>query len=148
MTEPDAKVAALRSEIEQTRAELGETVELLAQKADVKARAKDKVDETKARAAAAAVEAKDKASEKAQQVVESGRDLAQEIRTDPAEPARRAVVRVSTSVRDKPKQWAAVAAALVAFAALVVRNRRRRAARRIHPQALRSDWRRQWEAGK
>jgi hypothetical protein len=148
MTEPDAKVAALRSDIEQTRTELGETVELLAAKADVKARAKDKVDETKARAATAAVEAKDKAREKAQQVADSSLELAQELRTDPAVPARRAVVRVRTSVRDKPKQWAAVAAALVAFAALVVRNRRRRAARRIRPEDLRSDWRRQWEAGK
>jgi len=148
MTEPDAKVAALRSEIEQTRAELGDTVELLAQKADVKARDKDKVDETKARAVAAADEAKDKAVAKTQEVAQSGRELAQELRTDPAVPARRAAVRVRTSVREKPKQWVAVAAALVAFAALVVTRRRRRAARRIRPEALRSDWRRQWEAGK
>jgi ElaB/YqjD/DUF883 family membrane-anchored ribosome-binding protein len=147
-TPGDAKVAALRSEIEQTRAELGETVELLAQKADVKARAKEKVDETKARAAAAAAEAKEKARVKAQHVAESSRELAQELRTDPAVPARRAMVQVRTSVREKPKQWAAVAAALVAFAALVVRKRRRRAARRIRPEALRPDWRKQWEAGK
>jgi ElaB/YqjD/DUF883 family membrane-anchored ribosome-binding protein len=147
-TSGDAKVAALRSDIERTRNELGETVEQLAQKADVKARAKDKVDETKARAVGAAGEAKDKAREKAQQAAESGRELAQELRTDPAVPARRAVVRVRTSVREKPKQWAAVAAALVAFAALVVRKRRRQAARRIRPEDLRSDWRRQWEAGK
>jgi hypothetical protein len=116
MTEPDAKVAALRSEIEETRAELGETVELLAQKADVKARAQEKVDETKARAVVAAGEAKDT---------------------------------LHTSVREKPKQWVAVAAAaLAAFAALVVLKRRRRAARRIRPEDLRSDWRRYWEAGK
>jgi len=144
----DAKVAALRTDIERTRAELGETVEQLAQKADVKARAKEKVDETKARAAGAAVEAKEKTRQKAQQVAESSRELAQELRTDPAVPARRAAVRVRTSVREKPKQWVAVAAALVAFAALVVRKRRRRAARRIRAEDLRSDWRRQWEAGK
>jgi hypothetical protein len=143
----DPKVAALRSEIEQTRAELGETVELLAQKADVKARAKEKVDETKARAAAAAAEAKDKARAKAVHAAESGRELAQELRTDPAVPARRAVVRMRTSVRERPKQWAAVAAALLAFAALVARKRRRAAARRVTPESLRADWRKQWKAG-
>jgi chromosome segregation ATPase len=38
----------IQGEIEQTRAELGDTVEALAQKADVKAQAKRKVQETKA----------------------------------------------------------------------------------------------------
>lgn len=38
----------IQDEIEQTRAELGDTVEALAQKADVKAQAKRKVDQTKA----------------------------------------------------------------------------------------------------
>jgi hypothetical protein len=147
-TSGDAKVAALRSEIEQTRADLGETVELLAQKADVKARAKEKVDETKARAAAAAVEAKEKTRVKAQHVAASGRELAQEIRTDPAVPARRAVTRVRTSVQQRPKQWAAVAAALLAFATLVVTKRRRAAAKRVNPQSLRDDWRKRWEAGR
>ena len=141
----DAKVAALRSEIEQTRAELGETVELLVQRVDVKARAKEKVDEAKARATAAAAEAKAKARETAQHVAESGRELALELRTDPAVPAQRAAVRLRTSVRNRPKQWATVAAALLAFAALVVRKRRRAAARRLTPESLRSDWRKQWE---
>jgi MYXO-CTERM domain-containing protein len=39
---------ALRTQIEQTRAELGETVEALSAKADVKTQVKDKVDERKA----------------------------------------------------------------------------------------------------
>lgn len=147
-TSGDAKVAALRSEIEQTRAELGETVELLAQKADVKARAKEKVDETKARAAAAATEVKEKAREKAQHVAESGRELAQELRTQPAVPARRAATRVRTSVQERPKQWAVAAAALLAFATLVVAKRRRAAAKRVTPESLRADWRRRWEAGR
>jgi len=38
----------IQREIEQTRAELGDTVEALAAKADVKAQAKNKIDETKA----------------------------------------------------------------------------------------------------
>ncbi len=45
--------AALRREIEQTRAQLGATVEALAAKADVKARAQDAVDDAKVRARAA-----------------------------------------------------------------------------------------------
>ncbi len=66
MTDPttgDAKVAALRNDIEQTRAELGETVEALAAKADVKARLKDSAARTsgriKDRAGAAAAQAAD-----------------------------------------------------------------------------------------
>jgi hypothetical protein len=45
-----ADVAALRQEIARTRAELGATVEALAAKADVKARAHDAVAEAKTRA--------------------------------------------------------------------------------------------------
>ena len=40
----------IRQEIERTREELGETVEALAAKTDIKAQAKAKVDETKQRA--------------------------------------------------------------------------------------------------
>lgn len=39
----------IEADIERTRAEMGDTVEQLAAKTDVKARAKDKVEETKAR---------------------------------------------------------------------------------------------------
>jgi len=42
-------VDALREEIKQTRADLGETVQALAAKADVKARAKDELEQTKVR---------------------------------------------------------------------------------------------------
>jgi len=50
-------VAALRAEIKQTRAELGETVQALAAKADVKARAREQVEQTKAKVKAQAAEA-------------------------------------------------------------------------------------------
>ncbi len=50
MGKPPTEPEALRREIEQTRAELGETVEALAAKADVKARAQDAVDDVKERA--------------------------------------------------------------------------------------------------
>jgi hypothetical protein len=145
VTSDDPKVAALRTEIAHTRAELGETVEALAAKADVKARAQDKVADVKARAAVAATEAKDKAREQAQQVAVSGKEYVQELREDPAGTSKRTAVRVRTSVQQSPKQWAIAAAALLAFAALVVRKRRRAATRKVNPERLRDDWRREWK---
>jgi ElaB/YqjD/DUF883 family membrane-anchored ribosome-binding protein len=50
----------IRREIDQTREELGETVEALATKADVKAQARAKVDETKERFSRKAEDAKEK----------------------------------------------------------------------------------------
>jgi hypothetical protein len=50
-------VEELRAEIQQTRADLGETVQALAAKADVKARAKDQVEQTKLRVKAQAADA-------------------------------------------------------------------------------------------
>ena len=44
---PDVQM--LREDIKQTRAELGETVQALAARADVKARAKEQVEQTKQR---------------------------------------------------------------------------------------------------
>jgi len=100
----------LREEIKQTRVELGETVQALAAKADVKARAKDQVEQTKQkvkaqvagatgkvleaasmagdRVRAAADQAKDSAAQATDKVKEiSPRDLAHEaeeqVRGDP-----------------------------------------------------------------
>ena len=53
----------IRSEIETTREQLGETVEALAEKADVKGQAKAKVDETKQRFTRKAEDAKAKLGE-------------------------------------------------------------------------------------
>jgi hypothetical protein len=58
-TEPEA----LRRDIEQTRAGLGETVEALAAKADVKARAQGAVDDVKHRVHEAADEARERVQE-------------------------------------------------------------------------------------
>ena len=63
-------VDALRDDIKQTRAELGETVQALAAKADVKARAKDQVEQTKQRVKAQAVQATDKVREAALQATD------------------------------------------------------------------------------
>lgn len=51
--QPRLSIEELRAEIQQTRAELGETVQALAAKADVKARALDQVEHARARARAA-----------------------------------------------------------------------------------------------
>lgn len=53
----------IREEIEHTREELAQTASALADKADVKARAHDKVDETKARITGKVTDLRDKASE-------------------------------------------------------------------------------------
>lgn len=51
---------AIRAEIEQTRAEMGDTVEALGYKADVKGRAKDKVTDTRDKVTGKISEAKDR----------------------------------------------------------------------------------------
>jgi hypothetical protein len=53
----------IRRDIEETRGELGDTVEALAAKADVKAQAKEKADEVKAQAKGRADELKQKVSD-------------------------------------------------------------------------------------
>jgi len=57
---PKPTIEELRADIEQTRTDLGETVQALAAKADVKARAKDQVEQTKQKVLAQAVEAGEK----------------------------------------------------------------------------------------
>jgi cobalamin biosynthesis Mg chelatase CobN len=54
---PKPSINELRADIRQTREELGETVQALAAKADVKARAKEQVEQTKLKVRAQAVEA-------------------------------------------------------------------------------------------
>ena len=53
----------LREDIEQTRQQLGQTAEALAAKADVKARAKQKVSQVKEQAAARAAQAREQAAD-------------------------------------------------------------------------------------
>ena len=68
-TEPDPE--ELRKEIEETRAELGDTVEALSHKADVKARASEKIDERKQAVSAKADELKQKVSQATPEDVKS-----------------------------------------------------------------------------
>jgi len=67
---------ALRAEIKQTRAELGETVQALAGKADVKARAKESVEQTKAKVKAQVADATEKATDALRQVAAGARGTA------------------------------------------------------------------------
>ncbi|KUH99272.1 DUF3618 domain-containing protein [Mycobacterium sp. IS-3022] len=98
---PEAGVDDIQADIEQTRSELGETVEALQAKLDVKGRAKDKVDETKERA-------KDKATETKERVVEKADTLRH-------------------TATDNPKRTVPVAAviAILAVLGIVVWRRRR-----------------------
>lgn len=97
----EAGVDDIEADIEQTRNELGETVEALQEKLDVKERAKDKVDETKERA-------KDKANETKERVVEKADTLRH-------------------TATDNPKRTVPVAAviAILAMLGIVVWRRRR-----------------------
>ena len=90
---PDAGIKDIEADIEQTRTELGETVEALTAKMDVKARAHDKVDETKERA-------KEKVEETKERVVATADSLRH-------------------TATDNPKQSIPVAAIVVAAAVAV-----------------------------
>lgn len=69
----------LHQEIEQTRAELGETVAALAKKADVKANAGRKLGEAKEKAATQARMLKDKATEQAGELKEKAGPVAEQL---------------------------------------------------------------------
>jgi ElaB/YqjD/DUF883 family membrane-anchored ribosome-binding protein len=77
-TEPQEKTEAqeLREEIDETRGDLGDTVEQLAQKADVKAQAQAKVDDVKGQAQAKVDDVKGQAQAKVGQVQENPKPVA------------------------------------------------------------------------
>ncbi|HEU4426851.1 MAG TPA: DUF3618 domain-containing protein [Pilimelia sp.] len=106
-TDPDE----IRTEIERTRENLGDTVEALAAKADVKARASEAVSDAKARASEAVSDVKARATEKAHQA---------------ADTARR-----------KPMPIAATLAAIAAAVAAAMLIRRRRHAKMRSPKRWR-----------
>ncbi|HEX2774305.1 MAG TPA: DUF3618 domain-containing protein [Micromonosporaceae bacterium] len=92
---------ALRAEIAQTREELGDTVQALAAKADVKARVRESAAQTKARV-------RQRAAETTAQL-------------------REQATHASAEARRAPVPWVAVAAgAVAAIVAVVVLSRRRR----------------------
>jgi len=103
---------ALRAEIRRTRVELGETMELLAAKADVKARLRE-----------SAGQAKERMREQAAQTVARVRGQA----AQKADVARAQAQEKGATVRSNPVPWATVAAGAVAAVVvlLIVRGRRR-----------------------
>ncbi len=119
--EPDT-LAAARAEVERTREELGETVEALAYKADVKARAKDKAGEVKAKAAETVEQVKAKAGE----TVDEVKAKAEEVRAEADDVVVQAKGNAESAgdrVRRLPP--AVLAAVALGLVALVVVLRRR-----------------------
>jgi ElaB/YqjD/DUF883 family membrane-anchored ribosome-binding protein len=101
-TPPPGNADAIRADIATTRAELGDSVEALAAKADVKDRAKKTV-----------AAAKDRAGDTAQVATERAKDTARQ---------------VGETVRRRPAPLAGVLAAVAAAIGAVVVIRQRRAA--------------------
>jgi hypothetical protein len=130
-------VAALRAEIKQTRADLGETVQALAAKADVKARAKEQVAHTKERVKAQAAFATGRvrgaaahATGRVRGASSSTADATGAVGHAVGNSAHAALDNASAAgarVRRDPAPWAAVAVAGAAIVAvlLVIRARRR-----------------------
>lgn len=112
---------ALRTEIEQTRAELGDTAAALVAKADVKARARQSATRRTAAVKAKAVDVGATAGEKAGKAVQQVADAAGQVRE------RVTAVDVPAAVR-KPAPLAGIAVAAVALitgAVLLIRRSRR-----------------------
>ncbi len=117
------EVEVLRDEIRQTRAELGETVQALAAKADVKARAKEQVEQTKQRVREQAAQATERVRESAAQATGIVRGQAKQVAHKAASSAEDA----SQRARKNPTPWVSAVAAGVALVVvlLVIRGRRR-----------------------
>jgi hypothetical protein len=112
------EVAAAREQVEHTREELAETVAALAEKVDVKSRAKDKVTEVRERARHAVGQAGQTAQSTAARLkdrtVNRTSDVATRARgVSPAE-ARMAATRAANTVTSRPGVLAGVGAALAA----------------------------------
>jgi hypothetical protein len=118
---------ALAEEIERTREHLGETVEALAAKTDVKARAERRAAEVKASLRGKARAAKDKVTEQAGELRgEAAAKTAQAKEMTPV-PVQRSAGQAMVVVRGHRGKAAAgaLAAAVVILAWLAVRRRRR-----------------------
>jgi cobalamin biosynthesis Mg chelatase CobN len=123
-------VRALRAEIAKTRADLGETVQALAAKADVKARAKEQVEQTKAKVKAQAAGAGEKVRDAALIATDRVRHVAAQASASARGAAADAGGKAQGAtyqVRRNPIPLAAVLAGVVAVVGviLIVRGRRR-----------------------
>ncbi|MDR7274071.1 DUF3618 domain-containing protein [Catenuloplanes atrovinosus] len=109
---------ALRAEIERTRAELGDTVQALAAKADVKARAKEQVEQAKANLALRVQDAKETVSQRAHEAADVVSVRAHEVSVRAHD--------AGEAVRRNPVPAAAIAAATAAALVLALWLIRRR----------------------
>jgi len=138
-SEAKPDVDALRADIEQTRAELGETVQALAAKADVKARAREQVELTKAKAKAQVYDATEKVRGAAASAAAAASDKVRAATSQAGDKVSPAIEKVRETgaldkaqeareqVRRNPVPFAAVLAAGVALVGiiLIVRGRRK-----------------------
>jgi hypothetical protein len=108
---------ALREEIARTRAGLGQTVEALAAKADVKARAQEAMHSSVAAA-------KLRMREGVEQVAVNAAYAGRELRTHPRQSVELGLQRMARSVRERPAPWIVGSALLVLAAFIGYRNRR------------------------
>ncbi|MFJ2745492.1 DUF3618 domain-containing protein [Streptomyces sp. NPDC087440] len=116
--EPTAETPEeLRAQIEQTRHELGDTVQALADKADVKSRAQDKAHELREQGAAKAAELKGQGAAKAA-------ELAEQVKVTASHAEEVWQAKAPAPVRDYRIALAAVGAGLVTVALLLRRRRR------------------------
>ena len=118
---PPEGMQALTEEIERTRAELGETVETLVAKADVKARARDKAAEVAGRVSGAASQVKGTAS----QVKEQAATRVGAASAAAPEPVRRAASRAAGIARQREVLLAVAVGGALLAGWLAVRQRRR-----------------------
>jgi cobalamin biosynthesis Mg chelatase CobN len=118
----------LRDEIAHTRAELGETVEALAAKADVKARLQQTAADTKAKVRVKAADTTAKVRDKAAEVGDKLRANASDAASAGTVLAGRAqdkAVQVREDVRRNPVPYGVIAAGVAAVVAAVLIWRRR-----------------------
>ncbi len=115
----------LRRDIEETRGELAATINAVAYKADVKARAQDKAQELTARAAEKAQAAKARAQETTQQLRERAPQMAEAAKGRAGEKAQELLGQARGRVQEKPGTVAAAVGALLVVVALVIRRGRR-----------------------
>lgn len=106
-TDPEA----LRQEIARTRAGLGETVEALAARADVKARAQEAV-------STSVTAAKLRMREGVEQVAVNAAYASRELRTHPRQALEQSLQRMVRSARERPAPWV-VASGLLVLMALI-----------------------------
>ncbi|WP_229072516.1 DUF3618 domain-containing protein [Actinoplanes sp. DH11] len=112
-------LAVLREEIQQTRADLGETVQALAAKADVKARAREQVEQTRQRVLTQAAAVTGRVREAAVSAGGRAKEVTVHAKESAVEPA-------AERVRANPAPVLLVAAGLAALVGviLIVRGRR------------------------